>query len=85
MFTKYDLIKDEPTKQDDDNNNDAQSNESNEGNQTPAGTSRPNTTRIHKTITQKNYRIMKTNEKNTVTKLKYIGVDDWGNNKYKGK
>ena len=39
MFTKYDLVKDEPTQQEDDNNNDAQSNESNEGNdgnQTPA-------------------------------------------------
>ena len=43
MFTKYDLIKDEPTQQDDDNNNDTQSNESNEGNegnQTPAEPSR---------------------------------------------
>ena len=40
MFTKYDLVKDEPTQQDDDNNNDAQSNESNEGNQTPAEPSR---------------------------------------------
>ena len=28
---------------------------------------------------------MKTNEKNTMTKLKYLGVDDWGNNKYKDK
>lgn len=39
MLTKYDLVKDEPTQQDDDNNNDTQSdesNESNEGNQTPA-------------------------------------------------
>ena len=39
MFTKYDLVKDEPTQQDDDNNNDTQSNESNEGNEgnhTPA-------------------------------------------------
>ena len=35
-------------------NNGAQSNESNEGNQTPAGASRPNITRRHKTITQKN-------------------------------
>ena len=33
MFTKYDLVKDEPTQQDDDNNNDTQSNESNEGNE----------------------------------------------------
>ncbi len=40
MFTKYDLVKDEPTQQDDDNNNDTQSNESNEGNQTPAEPSR---------------------------------------------
>ena len=40
MFTKYDLVKDEPTQQEDDNNNDAQSNESNEGNQTPAEPSR---------------------------------------------
>ena len=39
MLTKYDLVKDEPTQQDDDNNNDTQSNESNESNeggQTPA-------------------------------------------------
>lgn len=36
MLTRYDLVKDEPTQQDDDNNNDTQSNESNEGNQTPA-------------------------------------------------
>lgn len=39
MLTKYDLVKDEPTQQDDDNNNDTQSdesNESNEGDQTPA-------------------------------------------------
>lgn len=36
MLTKYDLVKDEPTQQDDDNNNDTQSNESNEGNQTAA-------------------------------------------------
>ena len=39
MLTKYDLVKDEPTQQDDYNNNDTQSNESNEsneGNQTPA-------------------------------------------------
>ena len=36
MFTKYDLVKDEPTQQEDDNNNDAQSNEDNEDNQTPA-------------------------------------------------
>ena len=42
MLTKYDLVKDEPTQHDDDNNNDSQSNESNEsnegndGNQTPA-------------------------------------------------
>ena len=28
---------------------------------------------------------MKTNKKNTVTILKYVGVDDWGNNKYKDK
>ena len=43
MFTKYDLVKDEPTQQDGDNNNDTQSNESNEGNegnQTPAEPSR---------------------------------------------
>ena len=43
MFTKYDLVKDEPTQQDDDNNNDTQSNESNEGNEgnhTPAEPSR---------------------------------------------
>ena len=43
MFTKYDLVKDEPTQQDDDNNNDTQSNESNEGNegnQTPTEPSR---------------------------------------------
>ena len=40
MFTKYDLVKDEPTQKDDDNNNDTQSNESNEGNQTPAEPSR---------------------------------------------
>ena len=40
MFTKYDLVKDEPTQKDDDNNNDAQSNESNEGNQTPEEPSR---------------------------------------------
>ena len=40
MFTKYDLVKDEPTQQDDDSNNDAQSNESNEGNQTLAEPSR---------------------------------------------
>lgn len=40
MFTKYDLVKDEPTQKEDDNNNDAQSNESNEGNQTPAEPSR---------------------------------------------
>ena len=43
MFTKYDLVKDEPAQQDDDNNNDEQSNESNEGNegnQTPAEPSR---------------------------------------------
>ena len=40
MLTRYDLVKDEPTQQDDDNNNDTQSNESNEGNQTPAEPSR---------------------------------------------
>lgn len=40
MFTKYDLVKDEPTQQDDDNNNDAQSNDDNEDNQTPAEPSR---------------------------------------------
>ena len=40
MFTKYDLVKDEPAQQDDDNNNDTQSNESNEDNQTPAEPSR---------------------------------------------
>ena len=36
MLTKYDLVKDEPTQQDDDDNNDTQSNESNEGNQATA-------------------------------------------------
>lgn len=40
MFTKYDLVKDEPTQEDDDNNNDAQRNESNEGNHTTAEPSR---------------------------------------------
>lgn len=40
MFTKYDLVKDEPMQKDDDNTNDAQSNDSNEGNQTPAEPSR---------------------------------------------
>ena len=40
MYTKYDLVKDEPAQQDDDNNNDEQSNEGNEGNQTPAEPSR---------------------------------------------
>lgn len=41
MLTRYDLVKDaEPAQQDDDNNNDTQSNESNEGNQTPAEPSR---------------------------------------------
>ena len=43
MLTKYDLVKDEPTQQDEDNNNDTQSNESNEsaeGNQAPAEPSR---------------------------------------------
>ena len=33
MLTRYDLVKDEPTQQDDDNNNDTQSNESNESNE----------------------------------------------------
>lgn len=33
MLTKYDLVKDEPTQQDDDNKNDTQSNESNESNE----------------------------------------------------
>ena len=69
MLTKYDLVKDEPTQQDDDNNNDAQSNESNEDNQTPAGTSQSNTTRIQKTITHKTYRIMKTNKKRKAWEL----------------
>ena len=40
MFTKYDLVKDEPTQKDDDNNNDEQSNDSKEGNQTAAEPSR---------------------------------------------